>query len=48
MPGIGVVFRILINFRELSFCGPYGPCFFHWSNFFNGKQTLITVNILMN
>ena len=27
MPGIGGGFRILSDFRELSFCGPCGPCF---------------------
>ncbi len=28
MPGIGArVFCILSDFRELSFCGPCGPCY---------------------
>ncbi len=27
MPGISGGLRILSDFRELSFCGPYGPCF---------------------
>ncbi len=36
IPGIGGAFRILSEFRELSLCGPFGPCFmsnnhFHYS-----------------
>ncbi len=27
MPGIGEGFRILGDFKELSLCGPCGPCF---------------------
>ena len=27
IPGIGGGFWILIDFRELNFCGPCGPCF---------------------
>ena len=26
-PGIGVGYWILSDFRELGFCGPFGPCF---------------------
>ena len=27
IPCIGGGFRVLNDFRELSFCGPFGPCF---------------------
>ncbi len=27
LPGIGGEFKILSDFRELSFCGPFGSCF---------------------
>ena len=28
VPGLGVGFCLLSDFREQSFCGPCGPCFF--------------------